>query len=162
MVGVRARVLVVDDSDVFLRVAASVISATSGLRLVGAVGSGEEAIRLLPQLRPDLVVLDFQMPGMDGVQTTRIIRRDEPRTIVIVISAELDGLSDLALAAGAATTLDKRDFVPRTLDALWQAHKPDGRSSPCRLDALPREPDERAPAGEPGSKPAGETQTGSA
>ena len=129
MGALRARVLVVDPSDAFLRVAASVISATSSLRLVGAVGSGEEAIRLLPTLRPDLVLLDFQMPGMDGIQTTRIIRRDEPRTVVIVISAELDGLSDLARAAGAATTLDKRDFVPNTLNTLWQAHKPDDRSS---------------------------------
>ena len=129
MGALRARVLVADDSDVFLRVAASVISATSTLRLVGSVGSGEEAIGLLPELRPDLVLLDFQMPGMDGIQTTRIIRRAEPGTVVIVISADRDGRSDDARAAGAATTLDKRDFVPRTLDALWQAHKPDGRSS---------------------------------
>ena len=63
MGALRARVLVADDSDVFLRVAASVISDTSTLRLVGAVGSGEKAIRLLPQLRPDLVLLDFQMPA---------------------------------------------------------------------------------------------------
>jgi chemotaxis response regulator CheB len=125
----RARVLVVDDSNVFLRAAASVISDTSGLRLVGAVESGEEAIRLLPTLRPDLVLLDFQMPGMDGIQTTLIIRRDEPRPVVIVISADLAGRNDAARAAGAATTLDKRDFVPRTLDALWLEHKPDGRSS---------------------------------
>jgi DNA-binding NarL/FixJ family response regulator len=129
MGGLRARVLVVDDSDVFLRAAASVISATRGLRLVGGAGSGEEAIRLLPELQPDLVLLDFQMPGMDGIQTTRIIRREEPGTVVIVISADLDGRSDAAREAGAATALDKRDFVPRTLDALWQAHKPDGRSS---------------------------------
>jgi two-component system chemotaxis response regulator CheB len=120
-------VLVADDSDVFLRAAASVISATSTLRLVGAVGSGQEAIRLLPQLRPDLVVLDFHMPGMDGIQTTRIIRRDEPRMVVIVISVDLAGLSDVARAAGAAATLCKRDFFPSTLDALWLEHMPDGR-----------------------------------
>src|SRR6266581_9081516 len=107
MGALRARVLVADDSDVFLRVAASVISDTSTLRLVGAVSSGQEAIRLLPQLRPDLVLLDFQMPGMDGIQTTRIIRGDEPRTVVIVISADLGGRSDAALAAGAVATLDK-------------------------------------------------------
>jgi two-component system, chemotaxis family, protein-glutamate methylesterase/glutaminase len=99
MGALRARVLVADDSDVFLGVAASVISATSTLRLVSAVGSGLEAIRLLPQLRPDLVLLDFRMPGMDGVQTTRIIRRDEPRTVVIVISVEPEGLSEVALTA---------------------------------------------------------------
>jgi chemotaxis response regulator CheB len=122
-------VLVVDDSDVFLRAAASVISATSGLRLVAAAVSGEEAIRLLPELRPDLVLLDLQMPGMDVIQTTGTICQDNPGAVVIVISADLDGRSDAARAAGAATTLEKRDFVPRTLDALWQAHKPDGRSS---------------------------------
>jgi DNA-binding NarL/FixJ family response regulator len=126
MGALRARVLVADDSDVFLRAAASVISATSTLRLIGAAGSGQEAIRLLPQLRPDLVLLDFQMPGMDGIQTTRVIRRNEPRMVVIVISADLAGRRDAALAAGAATTLHKRDFAPSTLEALWLKHMPDG------------------------------------
>ena len=124
--GVRGRVLAVDDSDVFLRVAASVISDTSMLRLVGAVASGEEAIRVLPQLQPDLVLVDLNMPDMDGIQTTRLIRRDEPRTVVIVISADLDGQSDVAREAGAAATLDKRDVLPHTLDALWLEHMPDG------------------------------------
>jgi len=132
MGALRAQVLVADDSDVFLGVAASVISATSTLRLVGAVGSGQEAIDLVPALRPDLVLLDFRMPGMDGIQTTRIIRRDEPRTVVMVISAEPDGLSDAARAAGAVATLHKRDFVPRTLDALWLKHMPDGRIASTR------------------------------
>lgn len=122
----RGRVLAVDDSGVFLRAAASVISGTSMLRLVGAVGSGEEAIRVLPQLQPDLVLVDLNMPGMDGIQTTRIIRRDEPRTVVIVISADLDGQSDVAREAGAAATLDKRDVLPHALDALWLEHMPDG------------------------------------
>ena len=122
----RGRVLAVDDSDVFLRVAASVISDTSMLRLVGAVASGEEAIRVLPQLQPDLVLVDLNMPDMDGIQTTRLIRRDEPRTVVIVISADLDGQSDVAREAGAAATLDKRDVLPHTLDALWLEHMPDG------------------------------------
>jgi CheY-like chemotaxis protein len=67
------------------------------------------------------------MPGMDGAQTTRIICRDEPRMVVIVISADLAGRSDAALAAGAVATLHKRDFFPNTLDALWLKHMPDGR-----------------------------------
>jgi hypothetical protein len=46
---------------------------------------------------------------------------------VIVISAEVAGLEDAALVAGAATTLDKRDFMPDALDALWLEHMPEGR-----------------------------------
>ena len=122
----RARVIVVDDSELFRRAAASVISATSTLRLVGIAASGEEAIELVPAVEPDLVLLDFHMPGMDGIQTTRIIRRHKPRTVVIVISAEPDRLGDAAREAGAATTLHKRDFLPSKLDALWLKHTPDG------------------------------------
>ena len=136
---VRGRVLAVDDSDVFLRVAASVISDTSGLRLIGAVGSGEEAVRVLPQLRPDLVLVDLNMPGMDGVQTTRIIRRDEPRTVVIVISADLGGLSDAR--AGSRSCCDPRQarrrpsHARRTLagaharQQLWLSPRPARRSA---------------------------------
>jgi len=122
--GLRARVLVVDDSESFRHAAVSVVSAASGLRLVGVAASGEEAIHLLPLLKPDLVLLDVHMPGMDGVETTRVIHGGEPRTVVVLVSARPAGLAAAARAAGAVALLEKRDLRPRALDEIWLEHRP--------------------------------------
>jgi CheY-like chemotaxis protein len=118
----RARVLAVDDSKIFLRVAHSVVSATTGLRLVGTAASGEEAIRLLPDLQPDLVLLDVHMPGIDGLETARRIREMRPQTVIVHVSADPEGLEAAAESAGAAAILDKVDLGPAALDELWLEH----------------------------------------
>lgn len=118
----RARVLAVDDSKIFLRVADSVVSATTGLRLVGTAASGEEALRLLPDLQPDLVLLDVHMPGIDGLETARIIRELRPQTVIVHVSADPEGLEAAAESAGAAAILDKVDMAPAALDELWLEH----------------------------------------
>jgi two-component system invasion response regulator UvrY len=120
----RGRVLVVDDSDAFRRAAASVVSAARGLRLVGVAASGEEAIRLFPRLKPDLVLLDVHLPGIDGVEAARIIREEEPSIVVVLVSAKPDGFAAAAHSAGAAALVDKRELRPRTLDDLWLEHGP--------------------------------------
>jgi len=122
--GGHGRVLVVDDSEAFLRTAAAVVSEAKELRLVGEAASGHEAIRLLSELRPDLVLLDRHMHGLDGVETAGIIAREEPMTVVVLVSAEPAGLEAAARSAGAAAFLDKRDLGPRTLDGLWLKHRP--------------------------------------
>ena len=117
-----ARVLAVDDSEIFLEIAHSVVSATSGLRLVGTAASGEEAILLLPHVRPDLVLLDVHMPGLGGIETARVIARKSPQTVVVLVSAEPDGVADAAESAGAVALLGKADLVPGMLDELWLKH----------------------------------------
>jgi two-component system invasion response regulator UvrY len=119
----RARVLAVDDSKIFLRVADSVVSATTGLRLVGTAASGEEAIRILPDLQPDLVLLDVHMPGIDGLETARIIRELRPQTVIVHVSADPEGVAPAAAeSVGAAGVLDKVDLNPAALDELWLEH----------------------------------------
>jgi CheY-like chemotaxis protein len=117
-----ARVLVVDDSEVFQQVGASLVSEAQALRLVGVAASGEEALELLPELKPDLVLLDVQMPGLGGLETARIIGRESPETVVILVSADPGSIAADAPSTGAAAFLSKSDLSPRTLDELWRKH----------------------------------------
>jgi CheY-like chemotaxis protein len=119
-----ARVLAVDDSEIFLGVAASVVGATTELRLVGTASSGEEAVRIVSDLHPDLVLLDIHMPGMDGFETAVSIRGRSPQTVIVFVSAEPNGLEAAAFAAGAVAVLDKVDLDARVLDDLWLKHRP--------------------------------------
>lgn len=118
------RVLVVDDSEAVLNTVAPLVSAARELRLAGTATSGEEAIRLLPRLKPDLVLLDVHMPGLNGVETARVIRRRSPQTVVVLFSAEPAGLAGVAQSAGAVALLGKADLRSGTLDELWLKHLP--------------------------------------
>ena len=120
----QGRVLVVDDSADFLRAAADLVKEAAEVRLVGIAFSGEEAIRLLPDLKPDLVVLDIHMSGMTGIETARIIRRDSPRTVVVLASLDTAGYEQAANSVGAAALIDKAEFRAPALDALWLNHQP--------------------------------------
>jgi CheY-like chemotaxis protein len=115
----RGCVLVVDDSDDFLRAAGAVVAGAAELRLVGSASSGEEALRLLPVLKPDLVVLDIHMPGMSGIETARIIRSTSPGTAIVFVSAAPAGYEEAAKSVGAAALIEKAELRPGMLDALW-------------------------------------------
>ena len=73
------RVLLVDDQPQFRRAAAMLIRATDGLMLAGEAGSGEEAVALARDLRPDLVLMDVRLPGINGPEATRQILAERPR-----------------------------------------------------------------------------------
>jgi two-component system invasion response regulator UvrY len=123
-------VLIVDDAPVFRSAASAVIGATSGFRVVGEAGSGQEAIELVAQHAPALVLLDVRMPGLDGVATARLIAQIRPAPITVLVSAD----EDPAIAAnpgahGAAAFLQKRTLGPDKLYELWAAHR-DLRPSP--------------------------------
>jgi two-component system, NarL family, invasion response regulator UvrY len=117
-------VLVVDDSEIFQQVGAALVSEAQGLRLVGVAASGEEAIRLLPELKPDLVLLDVHMPGLGGLETARVIRRESPKTVVVLVSADPASVAGDTPSTGAAAFLSKTDMSPQILDELWAKHLP--------------------------------------
>ena len=120
----RGRVLVVDDNETFQRVARSLVSAAQNLRLVGVAASGEEAIRLLPELKPDLVLLDVHMPGLSGPETAPLIRRERPSSVVVLVSADPGSVAVDLPSIGAAAFLSKVELSPRKLDELWLTHVP--------------------------------------
>lgn len=96
------RVLVVDDHTILRAGLAALLTAMGDIELVGEAAGGEEAVRLAAELRPDVILMDLSMPGMDGVTATRKIVAKHPGTHVIVLTSYTDQqwISD-ALEAGA-------------------------------------------------------------
>ena len=85
------RVLTVDDEPVFLEAARALIASTEGFALAGEATSGVDAIKPSPSLKPDLVLLDVRMPGLDGIETAgRLADRHAGTVVVLVSGHDLD------------------------------------------------------------------------
>jgi two-component system, NarL family, invasion response regulator UvrY len=116
-------VLTVDDQAVFRAAARDVIDATPGFEPVGEAISGPEALEIVSQVRARLALVDVRMPGMDGVETARLLRTVDPALVVVLISLEdAASLPSSASACGAAELVRKQDFCPTLLRELWAAH----------------------------------------
>ena len=115
------RVLTVDDQAVFRAAARDVIEATPGFHAVAEAASGAEALSMTESLRPDLILMDIRMPGMDGIETTRRLREAGSPSVVVLISFEdPDDVDAVAHGCGAVATVRKQDFCPDTLRRLWE------------------------------------------
>jgi DNA-binding NarL/FixJ family response regulator len=115
-------VLIVDDQECFRRAAQSLVSATAGFEPVGDSASAEEALEAAVQLRPDLVLVDVRMPGLDGFETSRRIRAVLPDALIVLVSADPDPDPDQLEASGAAAFVPKETLNRSKLQALWQQH----------------------------------------
>jgi len=102
------RVLLVDDHPVVLRGLRALLGREPGLEIVGEALDGESAVRAARELAPDIVVTDISMPGLDGIEVTRQILQNAPRTRVVVLSMEADRLTMAeAFQAGASAYVSK-------------------------------------------------------
>src|SRR5215467_6667200 len=86
----RITVLIVDDHDVVRQGIRAFLAAQPDLQIVGEAASGEEAIRLARDYIPDVVLMDLAMPGMNGVEATREVKRISPRTQIVVLTSYHD------------------------------------------------------------------------
>lgn len=108
MTGPRIRILCVEDHAIVRDGITFIINRHDDLEVVGSAGTAEEALLLFRDLRPDITLMDLQLPGMSGLEAIRLIRRDHPDARVIVLTM-YRGDEDIhrALEAGAATYLLK-------------------------------------------------------
>ena len=120
------RVLVVDDQEPFRLAAAAVVAATDGFQVVGSAASGEASLVAVDELRPDLVLMDIHLPGIDGVESTRQIRQRQPGVRVLLLSTH-DRYDD-AGKCGALGYLPKRILSPSRLERVWAGQKLTERS----------------------------------
>ncbi|HET9933552.1 MAG TPA: response regulator transcription factor [Polyangiaceae bacterium] len=103
------RVLVADDARaVAERIAGLVLDSGSQVSLIGPAFDGSEALTLFERERPDLALIDLHMPGLDGLQLTRSIRKADEHCRVVVLTSHLEPVvREECLAAGAECVLDK-------------------------------------------------------
>ena len=116
------RVLLVDDQALFREGLRTLLAAQPGVEVVGEAANGEEALRLAATRRPDVVLMDLQMPVLDGVAATRRLRESSPGCQVIVLTTfDDDEYVFEGLRAGAVGYLLKDTSAQRLLEAIRAA-----------------------------------------
>jgi DNA-binding NarL/FixJ family response regulator len=114
------RVLIVDDQEPFRLAARMVVELTDGFEVVGEAETGEDAVTMSTELRPDLVLMDVNLPGIDGLEATRRILASEDPPIVLLLSTyEEEEYAPRAAECGAAAYIPKAVFGPDRLDQAW-------------------------------------------
>lgn len=115
------KVLIVDDQRVVREGLATIVGSLEGVEVVGLAGNGEEAVALVDQVAPDVVLMDWRMPVMDGPAGTAAIRGRHPGIHVVMLTTYADDESIMAaMTAGASGYLTKdatRDDIRRALEA---------------------------------------------
>jgi DNA-binding NarL/FixJ family response regulator len=105
------RVLVVDDSVSFLAAATEVVLAADGFELAGVAQTGEEGVELARVSRPELALIDLNMPGIDGEETAERLAMVSPETAILLMTA--------MPARRTNGVLDKRELSPAALAEIW-------------------------------------------
>ncbi|MET1038666.1 MAG: response regulator [Aeromicrobium sp.] len=121
----EVRVLVVDDQEPYRCAMQAVVEATAGFVVVGSASSGEESVAMADELRPELVLMDVNLPGIDGIEATRRILAHDTDTVVILLSTYDREDVDLA-GAGASDYVPKADLGPGRLLEVWTSARADG------------------------------------
>jgi DNA-binding NarL/FixJ family response regulator len=121
-------VVLVEDNDVFRQALELMLEVTPDIQVVAAVPDGEAALAVCPQVKPDVVLVDYRLPGLDGVETTAGLRSACPGASVVVLTAAAEtGEVQALLDAGAVACLTKDRGLDDIIGAIREAA---GRGAP--------------------------------
>jgi two-component system invasion response regulator UvrY len=122
--GAAVGVMIVDDQAPFRRAARMVMAATPGFDVIGEAESGEEAVDLFERLTPGLVLMDINLPGINGIEATRQITTAHPGATVLLLSTyQAADLPSGADSCGAAGYVNKEEFGPAVVIDLWKTRE---------------------------------------
>lgn len=133
----KIRVLLVDDHALFRSGVRSLIQRCDEFEIVGEAGDGHEGAKRAKQLQPDVILLDLHMPGVNGLETLKLILEDNPQAhvLMLTVSEESDDLMQ-CMRAGAAGYLLKNIEVATLVDAIRMASRGEFVISPRMMPAL--------------------------
>jgi two-component system response regulator NreC len=145
------KVLIVDDHAIVRAGLRALLKCEPGMELVGEAIRGEEAIALAQQLLPDIVVLDLNLPGLDGIQVTRRIKQDLPDTRILILTVHEDeALLREAIRAGASGYIIKHAAENELIAAIHSVLLDDPYVHPRMIRALLAQPE---PSNTPAASP---------
>jgi DNA-binding NarL/FixJ family response regulator len=146
------RVVVVDDQELVRSGFCVILEAADGISVVGEAGNGEAAVSVVAAHQPDVVLMDIRMPGMDGLEATRLITRRSPSApkVVMLTTFDLDDYVYEALRAGASGFLLKDSPRHDLIAAIRAAAAGDALLAPSvtrrLIEAFARRPPEASPS----------------
>lgn len=116
--------LIVDDQAPFRDVARLVIDMTGGFEIVGEAQTGEASVEMAEALDPDLILMDVNLPGIDGTEATKRILGQGSKAVVLLLSTyEEAEYEPKVRESGASAYIPKASFDPERLQAAWESAK---------------------------------------
>ena len=114
------KVLIVDDQKAFRVAAREVVNVTQGFEVVGEAETGDDSILAARRLHPDLVLMDVNLPGIDGLEASRRIKAEQPEVVVLLLSTyDREDFATRIAGSGASAFIAKASFGPHSLSDVW-------------------------------------------
>jgi DNA-binding NarL/FixJ family response regulator len=128
----KIRILIVDDQDIIRHGLKLIIERQPDMEVAGQAGDGEEALRQARELRPDVVLMDIQMPKMNGIRATRAITGEMPATRVVILTTyDVDGYVFDGIRAGASGYLLKDTTAEKLQEVIRSVHRGESQIDPA-------------------------------
>lgn len=116
-------VLIVENQRLLRDGMEAIIERTDDIKVIGAVDNGENAIKQMEHLNPDIVIMDIHLPQMDGIRTTKYMKEKYPEVGVILLTSKVDDFIISGINAGADGFLVKAVYAERLLEAIRIAYR---------------------------------------